>query len=173
MLPGLAWLLLSYNWRYAWGLIEMRPWRLLTAIYSLPLLISALLVFSVDESPKFLMTKGNKTEALEILKKIYKVNTGKPKETFCVSRLVSSYIFYILFYSILVYLLVCFTKLFWTKLIYFTKDFVYIWACLTTLPGGNCEKNPIPPPPSPYSLRGSQCAHPWRQPIKMLLHHNH
>lgn len=112
MLPGLAWLLLSYNWRYAWGLIEMRPWRLLTAIYSLPLLISALLVFSVDESPKFLMTKGNKTEALEILKKIYKVNTGKPKETFCVSRLVSSYIFYILFYSILVYLLVCFTKLF-------------------------------------------------------------
>ncbi|CAB3227003.1 unnamed protein product [Arctia plantaginis] len=87
--PGLAWLLLSYNWRYAWGLIDMRPWRLLTAVYSLPLLISALLVLSVDESPKFLMTRGKKTEALEVLKKIYKVNTGKSENTFCVKSLKS------------------------------------------------------------------------------------
>ncbi|XP_075976391.1 putative transporter svop-1 [Anticarsia gemmatalis] len=87
--PGLAWLILSYDWQYDWGAIDMRPWRLLTAVYSLPLLITAVLMFTADESPKFLMTRGKEQEALEVVRRIYSVNSGMPEDTFCVKFLKS------------------------------------------------------------------------------------
>ncbi|PZC82775.1 hypothetical protein B5X24_HaOG209873 [Helicoverpa armigera] len=85
--PGLAWLILSYDWQYQFGIIDLRPWRLLTAVYAAPLLVSALCLLVADESPKFLMTRGNDKEALAILRKIYTVNTGLPEESFCVKSL--------------------------------------------------------------------------------------
>ncbi|XP_047026234.1 synaptic vesicle glycoprotein 2C-like isoform X1 [Helicoverpa zea] len=85
--PGLAWLILSYDWQYQFGIIDLRPWRLLTAVYAAPLLISALCLLVADESPKFLMTRGKDKEALAILRKIYTVNTGLPEDSFCVKSL--------------------------------------------------------------------------------------
>lgn len=88
--PGLAWLILSYDWQYNLGLINMRPWRLLTAVYALPMLFTAILIFAADESPKFLMTKGRESDALDVVKRIYVVNTGMPADSFCVKSLRAS-----------------------------------------------------------------------------------
>ncbi|XP_026727167.1 synaptic vesicle glycoprotein 2A-like isoform X2 [Trichoplusia ni] len=85
--PGLAWIILSYDWHCYLGAIDLRPWRLLTAVYSLPLLLTALCVLVADESPKFLMTRGKDREALDVVKRIYAVNTGLHEDSFCVKSL--------------------------------------------------------------------------------------
>ncbi|XP_022826278.1 organic cation/carnitine transporter 7-like isoform X1 [Spodoptera litura] len=85
--PGLAWIILSYDWEYQFGAIDLRPWRLLTAVYAFPLLLAALCLIVADESPKFLMTKGKDKEALAIVRKIYCTNSGLHEDSFCVKSL--------------------------------------------------------------------------------------
>ncbi|CAD0200207.1 unnamed protein product [Chrysodeixis includens] len=87
--PGLAWIILSFDWHYPLGVIDLRPWRVLTAVYSLPLLLTALCMLAADESPKFLMTRGKDREALDVVKRIYAVNTGFHEDSFCVKSLKS------------------------------------------------------------------------------------
>lgn len=65
----------------------LRPWRLLAAVYALPLLLTALWLATADESPKFLMTKGKDKEALKVLTQVYESNTRLPGETFAVSTI--------------------------------------------------------------------------------------
>ncbi|XP_035440966.2 uncharacterized protein LOC118269771 isoform X1 [Spodoptera frugiperda] len=85
--PGLAWLILPYDWVYQFGTIEFRPWRLLTAVYAFPLLLAALCLLVADESPKFLMTKGKDKEALAVVRKIYCANSGLHEDSYCVKSL--------------------------------------------------------------------------------------
>ncbi|XP_063827093.1 synaptic vesicle glycoprotein 2B-like [Ostrinia nubilalis] len=79
--PVIAWGILSFDWRF------IRPWRLLTIIYAMPLLLVALGVACADESPKFLVAKGKKRQALAVLKKIYAVNSGLTEDLYCVTSL--------------------------------------------------------------------------------------
>ncbi|XP_023941002.1 putative transporter svop-1 isoform X2 [Bicyclus anynana] len=83
--PIFAWGVLSYNW-LALGL---RPWRVLTVVYAAPLLLVALWLTQTKESPKFLMTKGNATQALEVLRHIFAYNSRCAKNTYCVTSLKS------------------------------------------------------------------------------------
>jgi hypothetical protein len=47
--------------------------------------LAAFLVYTMDESPKFLMAVGRHKEALNVFRKIYSQNTGKPPESYPVS----------------------------------------------------------------------------------------
>lgn len=42
----------------------------------------------MPESPKFLMTAGRNEEALKIFKKVYKINSGKPSDSYQIQALV-------------------------------------------------------------------------------------
>ncbi|KAI5645833.1 major facilitator superfamily domain-containing protein [Phthorimaea operculella] len=50
-------------------------------------LLAAVLYWYLPESPKFVLSHGNEKKALKILKKMYRINTGKPEETFPMSSL--------------------------------------------------------------------------------------
>ncbi|XP_072949835.1 uncharacterized protein [Epargyreus clarus] len=86
--PIIAWAVLSYDWQL--GHITLQPWRVLTAVYALPLLVTTVWMTQANESPKFLMAKGKQDQALKVLREIYAVNTGMAKESFCVTSLSKS-----------------------------------------------------------------------------------
>ncbi|CAH2085861.1 unnamed protein product [Euphydryas editha] len=54
--------------------INWNSWRTLLLVYSAPSIISALWLFFMYESPKFLFAKGRETEATKVLKKIHRLN---------------------------------------------------------------------------------------------------
>ncbi|XP_050349462.1 synaptic vesicle 2-related protein-like isoform X1 [Nymphalis io] len=54
--------------------IYWNSWRTLLLVYSAPSILSALWLFFMYESPKFLFAKGRETEALKILKNIHRLN---------------------------------------------------------------------------------------------------
>lgn len=89
-LPGMAWLILPYDWR--WHLdyldLEFRPWRLLMLVYALPSFFFFLMLLVLPESPKFMMTQGKFDEVLETLKTMFRVNKGLDREDFMVSELI-------------------------------------------------------------------------------------
>ncbi|KAJ8919148.1 hypothetical protein NQ315_012134 [Exocentrus adspersus] len=63
-------------------------WNLYLLICSLPALISAIAFLFLPESPKFLMTMGRNEKALQVFRKVYRINTGKPEHTFPITELV-------------------------------------------------------------------------------------
>ncbi|XP_049870511.1 synaptic vesicle glycoprotein 2A-like [Pectinophora gossypiella] len=85
--PVFAWAVLSSDWRYNLSSLTLRPWRLLTAVYAMPLILSALWMTRAKESPKFLMSKGRSDKALDVLRHIFKTNSGLPSEDYCVTSL--------------------------------------------------------------------------------------
>lgn len=62
-------------------------WRIFLLVMSLPSFIVAALLFLLPESPKFLISSGRHEEAIEVLRGIYLMNTGKPKEEYPVKQL--------------------------------------------------------------------------------------
>ncbi|XP_013137638.1 PREDICTED: synaptic vesicle glycoprotein 2C-like [Papilio polytes] len=67
--------------------ITYRPWRLLALVMSLPCAATACLLQLFHESPKFLVSRGKTEQALEVLKKIYAVNTGNSPSNFPITKL--------------------------------------------------------------------------------------
>lgn len=53
--------------------ITYRPWRLFALIMALMLALGAVMIFFLEESPKFLVNKGDTDKAMQILKKYYGV----------------------------------------------------------------------------------------------------
>uniref|UniRef100_A0A3F2Z0Y2 Major facilitator superfamily (MFS) profile domain-containing protein n=1 Tax=Anopheles minimus TaxID=112268 RepID=A0A3F2Z0Y2_9DIPT len=69
------WWILSYDWVFVVSdSFEFKPWRLLFIVNSLPALLNGIAFCFCPESPKFLVSQGRNEEALEILKKVYKMN---------------------------------------------------------------------------------------------------
>ncbi|XP_055682615.1 synaptic vesicle glycoprotein 2B-like [Lutzomyia longipalpis] len=60
----------------------LQSWQLLLLTVALLDIIGGALVCIVPESPKFLMSRGRSEEALQILKTMYKRNTGKHPDTY-------------------------------------------------------------------------------------------
>lgn len=56
-------------------------------IYALPSLVSAALIYLLPESPKYLLTQGKKEEVMYILKKIFRINSGKSADEYAVSSI--------------------------------------------------------------------------------------
>lgn len=61
---------------------HFKSWNLFVAISALPSLIIGLSLLRFPESPKFLLEVGEPDMALDILKNIFVLNTGKPGSEF-------------------------------------------------------------------------------------------
>ncbi|XP_038221641.1 organic cation/carnitine transporter 7-like [Zerene cesonia] len=72
-----------------WLSITFVSWRLYTFVMSLPLGFGALLMLSLQESPKFLFSNGEDDRTLAVLRKIYLANCGK-KSQYPVKALIKS-----------------------------------------------------------------------------------
>lgn len=66
----------------AFGYTAMRSWQMYLAICALPSFIGAMGLVFLPESPRFLLSNGHNSEALDVLRTIYSWNTGKPKSNF-------------------------------------------------------------------------------------------
>ncbi|XP_073952948.1 synaptic vesicle 2-related protein-like isoform X2 [Choristoneura fumiferana] len=77
---------LTFNIPIPWLSITYRPWRLLTLLCAIPLGVGAVMMYFLYESPKFLANSGENDKALEVLRKIFKINGGK-KENYQVKEL--------------------------------------------------------------------------------------
>ncbi|XP_072949758.1 putative metabolite transport protein YyaJ [Epargyreus clarus] len=79
---GLAYFILplTFNVPIPWLSIAYSSWRLYVLVLSLPLGLGTLMMFFLEESPKFLANIGQTDKALESLRRIYKMNGGKKDE---------------------------------------------------------------------------------------------
>ncbi|KAG8274545.1 hypothetical protein J6590_105398, partial [Homalodisca vitripennis] len=82
-----AWATLLGQWEADLWLVKFTPWRLFFLICGVPALISAILFCITPESPKFLLTRGKKEETLQILQKVYSINSGKECNTYPVKSI--------------------------------------------------------------------------------------
>ncbi|CAH3935183.1 unnamed protein product [Pieris brassicae] len=62
--------------------ISMESWRLLNFLFCLPCALSAISVFFVYESPRYLLKEGKDDEALNVLRAIFVINTGKSQDEY-------------------------------------------------------------------------------------------
>lgn len=77
----IGWLTLSYDWSVQiTDTITYKPWRLLFILYTLPGLLAGITFFFFPESPKFLLSQGRDSEALEVLKRFHRINHGAGSE---------------------------------------------------------------------------------------------
>ncbi|KAI5635150.1 peroxidase domain-containing protein [Phthorimaea operculella] len=68
--------------------IHFNSWRLLNLIYSIAPLLGAITAYVAFESPKYLLSVGRHEEALDILRKIYVLNSGEDGSFYKVSAVV-------------------------------------------------------------------------------------
>lgn len=89
LLPSFGWLFLPMTFSYEIPFLGIffRPWRLLLISYGFIGLLGAICVYTLPESPKFLMTIGQQKEALQILRSIYAKNTGNCPDFFPVKQI--------------------------------------------------------------------------------------
>lgn len=85
---GLAWLIIPSGIGYTSQIFIYNSWRIFLLICSVPSFVVAALLYFLPESPKFLLSRGRADEALNIFKKIYKVNTGKHENEYPVKHLI-------------------------------------------------------------------------------------
>ncbi|KAG8321740.1 hypothetical protein J6590_041192 [Homalodisca vitripennis] len=79
----------TIHWSLLDGLLVINSWRLFLLVCTLPSLIAGIGTAFCYESPRFLLAKGRKDEALRVFRSIYSVNTGKPACTYSVKKLKS------------------------------------------------------------------------------------
>ncbi|XP_075156315.1 uncharacterized protein LOC142229627 [Haematobia irritans] len=88
ILPVLALSILPNDWSFQIFQMNYVPWKVFLAISAIPSLLAALLFSFFPESPKFLMSQGRNSEAMKTFKMMYALNSGKPKETFMIKKLI-------------------------------------------------------------------------------------
>lgn len=77
---------IDQDWYFYVPIIDIlyKPWRLFILICGLPSLFSGLALIKMPESPKFILSQGKSDEAIQILRRMYCINTGNEKEEFIV-----------------------------------------------------------------------------------------
>lgn len=93
ILPALAWIIIPLPISFEFYGIRYNSWRLFLGVISLPIFAIAVVTLTYPESPKFLVSQGKTDEALEVLRTIYAVNTGRDKSEFPVKELLSDAVF--------------------------------------------------------------------------------
>lgn len=86
MMPLGAWAVINQDWQFEIPYIDLtyKPWRLFIAVCGVPGFLGALAFIILPESPKFVLSQGNKTATYQTLKKMNRWNNGKksPFESF-------------------------------------------------------------------------------------------
>ncbi|KAL0818861.1 hypothetical protein ABMA28_008180 [Loxostege sticticalis] len=88
----MSWAILPQKWDFVLSedYFVLHSWNIYLYVCSIWSLIAGISYYYLPESPKFLLSHGQENEALEILKDIYKTNTGKDKSTFPIQSLSAS-----------------------------------------------------------------------------------
>lgn len=68
--------------------IQFNSWRLLNLIFSFPCLLTAIWAIYSCESPKYLLSAGEDLKSLEILERMFAVNTGKSEDMYQVKSII-------------------------------------------------------------------------------------
>lgn len=108
VLSTLSIILIPMDWVLWISSFPFKPWRLYLICVALINLWNAIVFSYLPESPKFLLAKNRKDEALDVLRRIYAFNTGSPKDVswdllvLCENCLKSLYFFFAFSYSPLV-----------------------------------------------------------------------
>lgn len=87
VLPGIAWIIIPLDIQLQSDNFKFSSWNLFVAICALPSVFLGLWLFFFPESPKFLIECGEADSALEVLKDIYKSNTGNEREDYPIKTL--------------------------------------------------------------------------------------
>lgn len=77
--PFLALLIMPMEWRFNFLGLVYAPWRLYMLLSSSIMIFSFISMMRLPESPKFLLSVGKKSEAMEVLRTLYSINKGVPK----------------------------------------------------------------------------------------------
>ncbi|XP_076259765.1 synaptic vesicle glycoprotein 2B-like isoform X2 [Rhynchophorus ferrugineus] len=70
------------------GIIILVPWRLFLIVLTIPEFLVAIWLFRMPETPKFHFARGDHKTCLDILSKMYSINTGNSPDDFPVKQLV-------------------------------------------------------------------------------------
>lgn len=84
-LPCIAWLIIPLEFRLVSNGYYFGSWNLFVAICALPSLFIGFWLFAFPESPKFLIEVGEPDVALEIMKDIFQINSGRDRSEYPVS----------------------------------------------------------------------------------------
>lgn len=89
LLPLIAWFIIPMKIDFTISAIgfKFHSWNLFVAICALPSILIAIWLFFFPESPKFLIEVGDTDEALDVLKDIYHMNTGRPHDEYPIKSL--------------------------------------------------------------------------------------
>ncbi|XP_055298707.1 synaptic vesicle glycoprotein 2B-like [Sitodiplosis mosellana] len=82
IIPLTAYSVINQDWQFQIPFIDVnyRPWRLFMVVCGTPGLVSALLLFFLPESPKFVLAQGDREGAYQILRKMHRWNNGEKSE---------------------------------------------------------------------------------------------
>lgn len=82
--PVLAWGIINEEWSFyiAWLNMTYTPWRLFMVVCATPGLLSGLLMLMLPESPKYLLFKNEEKQALDVLSKVYAMNTRRDSSVY-------------------------------------------------------------------------------------------
>lgn len=86
-LPLIAWLIIPLDIEVHFYTIKYHSWNLFVAICALPSIVIGLWLFLFPESPKFLIEVGDTDDALEVLKDMYRINTGNSRNDYPIKSL--------------------------------------------------------------------------------------
>lgn len=82
LVPFIAMSVINQDWQFIVPFINItyKPWRLFLVVCSLPGFVSFLILLFLPESPKFILSQGDKVKAYEILQKMNRINNGRDSE---------------------------------------------------------------------------------------------
>ncbi|XP_023944576.1 synaptic vesicle glycoprotein 2B-like [Bicyclus anynana] len=88
-LPLLAWAIITkdLDFNIFGNSVVIHSWNLFLLAAAMVPLVTGVVFFFLPESPKFLMSRGRNEEALMGFRWIYSLNTGKPPETYPITKL--------------------------------------------------------------------------------------
>lgn len=78
---------LPMDWEFPFIGLIYKPWRLYLLMSSIIIGIAFIAAWFLPESPKFMLAQKKETEALEIMRNGYAINTGHSKEV-CFGQIV-------------------------------------------------------------------------------------
>ncbi|KAK4008982.1 synaptic vesicle glycoprotein 2C isoform X1 [Daphnia magna] len=78
VVAGLAWAIIPLTFEYESANFQFNSWRLFTLLCGIPSLSVAITLIFFPESPRYLLSQGDEEGALEVFRRIYASNTGRP-----------------------------------------------------------------------------------------------
>ncbi|XP_072949761.1 synaptic vesicle glycoprotein 2B-like [Epargyreus clarus] len=78
---------LSFSYYIPYLNIHFNSWRLLNAMFAVPCAVGAVGIMFAYESPKYLLSVGDEAQALDVLRGIFVINSGKSGDEYQVTAL--------------------------------------------------------------------------------------